>query len=154
MVQDESRHIKDVMTPEVVTLAPTAKAKDAAALMRSLNIGAIPICEGTRLMGMVTDRDLVLRVMAEGLNPEHETIQTIMTSDVDYCYEDQTVEEAAQVMQDRQVRRLPIINRENELVGIVSLGDVAVKGTDRMTTATALEEISQPTEPKWHVDEG
>lgn len=154
MAQDESRHIKDVMTLEVVTLAPTAKAKDAAALMRSLNIGAIPICEGTRLMGMVTDRDLVLRVMAEGLNPEHETIQTIMTSDVDYCYEDQTVEEAAQVMQDRQVRRLPIINRENELVGIVSLGDVAVKGTDRMTTATALEEISQPTEPKWHVDEG
>lgn len=143
-----------MMTPEVVTLAPTAKAKDAAALMRSLNIGAIPICEGTRLMGMVTDRDLVLRVMAEGLNPEHETIQTIMTSDVDYCYEDQTVEEAAQVMQDRQVRRLPIINRENELVGIVSLGDVAVKGTDRMTTATALEEISQPTEPKWHDDEG
>ena len=154
MVEDESRHIKDVMTPEVVTLAPTAKAKEAAALMRSLNIGAIPICEGTHLMGMVTDRDLVLRVMAEGLNPEHEIMQTIMTSDVDYCYEDQTVEEAAQVMQDRQVRRLPIINRENELVGIVSLGDVAVKGTDRMTTATALEEISQPAEPKRNADEG
>lgn len=154
MVEDESRHIKDVMTPEVVTLAPTAKAKEAAALMRSLNIGAIPICEGTHLMGMVTDRDLVLRVMAEGLNPEHEIIRTIMTSDVDYCYEDQTVEEAAQVMQDRQVRRLPIINRENELVGIVSLGDVAVKGTDRMTTATALEEISQPAEPKRNVNEG
>ena len=85
MVEDESRHIKDVMTPEVVTLAPTAKAKEAAALMRSLNIGAIPICEGTHLMGMVTDRDLVLRVMAEGLNPEHEIMQTIMTSDVDYC---------------------------------------------------------------------
>jgi CBS-domain-containing membrane protein len=81
-------------------------------------------------------------------------MQTVMTSDVDYCYEDQTVEEAAQVMQDRQVRRLPIINRENELVGIVSLGDVAVKGTDRMTTATALEEISLPAEPKRNADEG
>jgi CBS-domain-containing membrane protein len=75
-------------------------------------------------------------------------IRSIMTTDVDYCYDDQTVEEAAQVMQDRQVRRMPIINHDNELAGIVSLGDVAVKGTDQSTTAEALEQISQPVAPQ------
>ncbi|WP_447985055.1 CBS domain-containing protein [Nitrospira sp. Nam74] len=71
-----------------------------------------------------------------------------MTTDVDYCYEDETVEEGAQVMQDRQVRRMPIINHDNELVGIVSLGDVAVKGTDKSTTVEALKQISQPAAPQ------
>lgn len=140
--------IKDVMTPDVVTLSPTSKATQAAEAMKSLNVGAIPICDGKRLLGMVTDRDLVVRVMAEHRNPETEMIRSIMTTDVDYCYEDQTVEEAAQVMQDRQVRRMPIINHDKELVGIVSLGDVAMKGTDQSTTAEALEQISQPAAPQ------
>ena len=86
--------------------------------------------------------------MAEHRNPETEMISSTMTTDVDYCYEDQTVEEAAQVMQDRQVRRMPIINHDNELVGIVSLGDVAVKGPDQSTAAEALEQISQPAAPQ------
>jgi CBS domain-containing protein len=97
---------------------------------------------------MVTDRDLVIRVMAEHRNPDMETIRSIMTTDVDYCHEDQTVEEAAHVMEDRQVRRLPIINHDKELVGIVSLGDVAVKGVDQSTTAEALEQISLPAPPQ------
>jgi CBS domain-containing protein len=103
------------MTPQVVTLSPTAKAAQAAEAMKSLNVWAIPICDGKRLLGMVTDRDLVVRVMAEHRNPETEIISSIMTTDVDYCYEDQTVEEATHVMQDRQVRRMPIINHDNEL---------------------------------------
>jgi CBS domain-containing protein len=143
-----SQQIKDVMTADVVTLAPTAKVTEAAEAMKSLNVGAIPICDGRRLLGMVTDRDLVVRVMAEHRNPETETISSIMTTDVDYCYEDQTVEEAAHVMEDRQVRRMPIINHDKELVGIVSLGDVAVKGVDQSTTAEALEQISQPAAPQ------
>lgn len=148
MAASRSQQIKDVMTAEVVTLSPTAKATQAAEAMKSLNVGAIPICDGKRLLGMVTDRDLVVRVMAEHRNPEMEIIRSIMTTDVDYCYEDQTVEEAAHVMQDRKVRRMPIINHDKELVGIVSLGDVAVKGTDRSTTAEALEHISQPAAPQ------
>jgi CBS domain-containing protein len=143
-----SQQIKDVMTHDVVTLAPTAKVTQAAEAMKSLNVGAIPICDGGRLLGMVTDRDLVVRVIAEHRNPETETINNIMTTDVDYCYEDQTVEEAAHVMEDRQVRRMPIVNHDKELVGIVSLGDVAVKGADKSTTADALEQISQPIPPQ------
>lgn len=139
-----TQHIKDVMTPDVVTLSPTAKVTEAAEAMKSLNVGAIPICDRTRLLGMVTDRDLVVRVMAEHRNPETETISSVMTTDVDYCYADQTVEEATYVMEDRQVRRMPIINQDKELVGIVSLGDVAVKGADQSTTGEALEKISQP----------
>jgi CBS domain-containing protein len=136
------------MTHDVVTLAPTSKVTQAAEAMKSLNVGAIPICDGGRLLGMVTDRDLVVRVIAEHRNPETETINNIMTTDVDYCYEDQTVEEAAHVMEDRQVRRMPIVNHDKELVGIVSLGDVAVKGADKSTTADALEQISQPIPPQ------
>jgi CBS domain-containing protein len=143
-----SQQIKDVMTHDVVTLAPTSKVTQAAEAMKSLNVGAIPICDGGRLLGMVTDRDLVVRVIAEHRNPETETINNIMTTDVDYCYEDQTVEEAAHVMEDRQVRRMPIVNHDKELVGIVSLGDVAVKGVDKSTTADALEQISQPIPPQ------
>jgi CBS domain-containing protein len=143
-----SQQIKDVMTHDVVTLAPTSKVTQAAEAMKSLNVGAIPICDGGRLLGMVTDRDLVVRVIAEHRNPETETINNIMTTDVDYCYEDQTVEEAAHVMEDRQVRRMPIVNHDKELVGIVSLGDVAVKGADKSTTADALEQISQPIPPQ------
>jgi len=148
MGASRSPQIKDLMTREVATLPATAKATQAAETMKSLNVGAIPICDGKRLLGMVTDRDLVVRVMAEHLSPEIEMISGIMTTDVDYCYEDQTVEEAAQVMQDRQVRRMPIINHDKELVGIVSLGDVAVKGSDKSTTAEALEQISRPAAPQ------
>jgi CBS domain-containing protein len=141
------RLLREVMTTEVTTLLPSATVQDAAHHMKTLNVGSIPICEHNQLVGMLTDRDIVVRVIAERHNPETQQIQDVMTPQVDYCYEDQDVEEAAQVMQDRQIRRLPIIDRDNQLVGIVSLGDLAVKTNEEKTTAQALEQISLPAEP-------
>lgn len=140
--------LREVMTTEVTTLSPTATVQDAAHHMKLLNVGSIPICERNQLVGMLTDRDIVVRVIAQRHNPETQQIQDVMSTEVDYCYEDQDVEEAAQVMQDRQIRRLPIIGRDNQLVGIVSLGDLAVKTHEETTTAQALEQISLPAEPR------
>jgi CBS domain-containing protein len=145
------RLLREVMTTEVITLLPSATVQDAAHYMKMLNVGSIPICERDQLVGMLTDRDIVVRVIAERHNPDTQQIQDVMTSQVDYCYEDQDVEEAAQVMQDRQIRRLPIIDRNNHLVGIVSLGDLAVKTNEEKTMAQALEQISLPAEPRRNV---
>lgn len=145
------RLLREVMTTNVTTLLPSATVHQAAQQMKTLNVGSIPICERNQLVGMITDRDIVVRVVAERHNAEMQHIQDVMTTQVDYCYEDQDVEEAAQVMQDRQVRRLPIIDRDNHLVGIVSLGDLAVKTNEEKTMAQALEQISLPAEPRRHV---
>ena len=145
------RLLREVMTTDVTTLLPSATVQDAAHYMKTLNVGSIPICERNQLVGMLTDRDIVVRVIAERHNPETQQIQDVMTSQVDYCYEDQDVEEAAQVMQDRQIRRLPIIDRDNQLVGIVSLGDLAVKTNEEKTMAQALEQISLPAGPRKNV---
>lgn len=142
------RLLREIMTTEVITLLPTATVQEAAQQMKVLNVGAIPICEHNQLVGMLTDRDIVVRVIAERRNPEMQPVRDVMTAHVDYCYEDQDVEEAAQVMQDRQIRRLPIIDRDNQLVGIVSLGDLAVKTSEEKTTVQALEQISLPAEPR------
>ena len=151
MVEANSRAprlLREVMTTEVTTLLPTATVQSAAQQMQTLNVGSIPICERNQLVGMLTDRDIVVRVIAERHNPETQQIQDVMTPHVDYCYEDQDVEEAAQVMQDRQIRRLPVIDRDNQLVGIVSLGDLAVKTNEEKTLAQAIEQISLPAEPR------
>lgn len=145
---DARRLLREIMTTEVITLLPTATVQEAAQQMKALNVGAIPICERNQLVGMLTDRDIVVRVIAERRNPEMQSVRDVMTAHVDYCYEDQDVEEAAQVMQDRQIRRLPIIDRDNQLVGIVSLGDLAVKTREEKTTVQALEQISLPAEPR------
>jgi CBS domain-containing protein len=145
---DARRFLREVMTTNVTTLMPSATVQDAAQQMKALNVGSIPICERNQLLGMLTDRDIVVRVIAERHNPETQQIQDVMTPQVDYCYEDQDVEEAAQIMQDRQIRRLPIIDRDNRLVGIVSLGDLAVKTNEEKTMAQALEQISLPAEPR------
>lgn len=134
-----------VMTTDVRSLPPSASVLEAAKVMKELNVGAVPICEGQRLIGMLTDRDIVVRHVVEQRDPS-EHVHTIMTGQVDYCYEDQDADEAVHVMQDRQIRRLPIVNRNKELVGIVSLGDLAVK-SDSGASAEALEQISQPAKP-------
>ncbi|WP_447984915.1 CBS domain-containing protein [Nitrospira sp. Nam74] len=146
-----SRLLREVMTTRVTTLLPTDTVQSAAQRMKALNVGSIPICECNQLVGMLTDRDIVVRVIADRHNPETKQIQDAMTRQVDYCYEDQDVDEAAQVMQDRQIRRLPIIDRDNQLVGIVSLGDLAVKTNEEKTMAQALEQISLPAEPRRQV---
>src|SRR5262245_44973306 len=127
--------IKEIMTTNVDFISREASAEEAAVKMKHLNVGAIPVCEGERLCGMVTDRDLVLRVMAAGLDPKKIRVSQATSSDILFCYEDDDIEQASRVMSQRQIRRLPILSRANKLVGIVSLGDLTVRGKDARTSA-------------------
>lgn len=144
----EPRRLNDVMTRGVESIHPSATVEEAAEKMKALDVGAIPVCDGNRLEGMLTDRDIVVRVIAERRNPKTVRAHEAMSPGVTYCYEDQTIEDGARLMQEKQIRRLPILNRENQLVGIVSLGDLAVKTDETATTADALEKISEPARPE------
>lgn len=116
--------VKDCMTREVRTLAPDSPIQEAARLMAECDVGAIPIGDNDRLVGMITDRDIAIR--AVGLGKDAETpIQEVMTREIKYCFEDEDLQHVAQNMGDIQVRRLPVLNRDKRLVGIVALGDIA-----------------------------
>jgi CBS domain containing-hemolysin-like protein len=114
--------------------------------MRELDVGALPICDNDRLAGMVTDRDIVLRGTADGRDPNSATVRDVMSEGIVYVFADQEVEEAARVMEQKQIRRLPVLNREKRMVGIVSLGDVATSSSPAFS-GTALRDVSQPNEP-------
>jgi CBS domain-containing protein len=117
-------------------------------MMRDLDVGSLPVCDGERLQGMLTDRDITIRATAEGQDPESTTAADVMTHSIFYCYDDQDVEEAAQIMEEKQIRRLPIVNRDKKLVGIVSLGDLAVDSGRGRLAGEALTEISRPSSPQ------
>jgi len=136
--------LKEIMTSNVDVISRNASAAEAALKMKYLNVGVIPVCDGERLCGMVTDRDLVLRVIAKGLDPKQVRVSDATSSDVVFCYEDEDLEKASHVMSQKQIRRLPILSRAKKLVGIVSLGDLAVRGKDAQTTGNVLEQVSRP----------
>lgn len=137
--------IREIMTPNVSVVAPNATLKQVAQQMRDLDVGALPVCDGTNLIGMLTDRDVTIRATAEGLDPNSTTVATVLGSgEVVYCFEDQDTEEAATLMGDKQIRRLPILSRDKKLVGIVSLGDLAVQTGKKKMVGDALEDVSQP----------
>ena len=137
--------IREVMTTRVECIRPEASLLDAARKMKKFDIGPLPVCgDNDRLVGMVTDRDIVVRAIADGRDLEETKVQDIMTPEVHYCMENHDVEHVARLMRDRQVRRLVVLNDDRRLVGIVSLGDLAVETGDEEMTGEALEGISQP----------
>jgi CBS domain-containing protein len=139
--------LKDVMTRDVEVVAPDATLQEAAAKMDALDVGPLPVCDGDRVLGMITDRDITVRAVAQGQDPKVARVADFMSRDLVYVFEDQDVGEAARLMQEKQIRRVLVLSRDKRLVGIVSLGDVAVEtGDDRLTAAT-LEEISEPDAP-------
>jgi CBS domain-containing protein len=137
--------ISEVMTRNVEVIHPDESLQRAAQMMDELNVGALPVCEGKELVGMITDRDITVRATAIGLRPSDTTVSEIMTELTRCCTEDQTVEEVMKQMGDVQIRRLPVMNDRHELVGIVSLGDLATRQGGH--TDEALREISEPSEP-------
>jgi CBS domain-containing protein len=139
--------LKEIMTPQVEVIHPEAPIQEAAAIMKALDVGSVPVYDGLKLQGMVTDRDITIRATAEGRDPRQTRVREVMTSEVLYCFEDQRVEEAALLMEEKQIRRLPILNRTNELVGIVALGDLAVEMEDGRRVGQVLEGISEPAQP-------
>ena len=130
------------MTRDVQVASPDDLLQKAAQLMERNDFGVLPIGENDRLVGMLTDRDITIRAVARGLAPDQCRVRDVMSPEVQYVYEDESVEEAARSMSELQVRRLPVVNRDKRLVGIVSLGDLAVN--EQEPAADALNSISQP----------
>ena len=108
--------LKEVMTPGVEVLSPEATILEAAEKMQHLDIGLLPICDGDRLVGLLTDRDITVRSVAEGRNPVTTTVREVMTPDLVYGFDDQDVQDATRLMEQYQIRRLPALNRHKQLV--------------------------------------
>ena len=137
--------ISEVMTRGVEVIRPAETLQRAAQRMDELNVGALPVCEGESLVGMITDRDITVRATAAGLDPNETHVSDVMTEQTRWCTEEQSVDEVMRQMSDVQIRRLPVLNGAHELVGIVSLGDLAVRQSGHIDGA--LREISSPSEP-------
>jgi CBS domain-containing protein len=134
--------IGNVMSRDVQLIKPDDTIRSAAALMKKIDAGLLPVTENDKLVGMITDRDIAIRGVAEGKGPDAK-VRDAMSPEVKYCFEDEDVTHVAENMAELQVRRLPVMNRDKRLVGIVSLADLAIEGS-LPKTAKALHGISQP----------
>lgn len=139
-------NVAEIMTTDVQVIGPQETLQLAAQLMDRLDVGSLPVCDGRRLLGMVTDRDITVRGTAAGLAPDEACVSDVMSTGTEWCTEDQDTEEVLRQMGYAQVRRLPVINVDRELVGIVSIGDLATKQPGPVDQA--VREISEPTEPE------
>lgn len=140
--------LRDLMTRNVEVVRPDSTVAEAAERMRSLDVGPMPVCDGERLVGMLTDRDITVRATADGRDPKNTRVRDVMTDDVVYCFEDQDATEAARIMEQRQIRRLLVLSRDKRLVGIVALGDLATETRDDKMSGEVLERVSTPSEPE------
>ena len=136
--------IQDILTKDPEVIHPDATICEAAGKMKQHDIGMLPVCDGDRLVGSVTDRDLVVRGVADGADPFNTKVSEVMTNKVCYCFEDSDLDEAAQIMEDEQIRRLPVLNRQKRLVGIISIGDIALRSHDERLVEEVLERICEP----------
>jgi CBS domain-containing protein len=135
--------IRDAMTRDVCMVRPDQTLREAAQMMADLDIGALPVQENDRLVGMITDRDIAVRAVAEGRSAD-TPIREVMSKEIKYCYEDQDIEEVTRNMGDQRLRRLPVMDRDKRLVGILSLGDLAREGSTQDEAGEALGGISRP----------
>ena len=139
--------VKEIMTCNIETIGSDANLVKAAQKMRSLEVGALPVWENDKLIGMITDRDITIRGVADEKNPLSTSVKEIMTSDVCCCFEDDDIHEAAKMMEEKSIHRLLVLNSDNEPVGFVSLSDFAVKCRDEHLAWEILEKISEPACP-------
>ena len=137
--------VKDIMTPNVEYTDPKTTIKEAAVKMKSQDFGALPIGENDRLVGMITDRDITIRSVAEGKDPEKTTVRDAMSENITYIYDDQDLTELADLMKKEQIRRVVVLNRDKRMVGIASLGDLTVDGENAELGGEVLQKVSQPT---------
>lgn len=136
--------IRDIETRNPEVISPDATICEAARKMRDLDIGMLPVCDGDRLVGSITDRDIAVRAIADGSDPLKTRVREIMTAKICYCFEDSDVEEAARIMEEEQIRRLPVLNSQKRLVGIVSIGDLAIRTHDEQLLEEVMERICEP----------
>lgn len=133
--------VSECMSPDVEIASPDDSLRDVARTMREIDAGSMPVGENDRLVGMITDRDIAIRAVAEGLGPD-TPVRGIMSTDIRWCFEDEDVEEVAEQMADYKIRRLPVLSREKRVIGMISLGDLSQ--ADGASSGEALREISEP----------
>jgi predicted transcriptional regulator len=138
--------VVDIMTPNANGIQASETAKRAAEHMKTLNVGALPVFDGEHESGIITDRDIVVRVIAAELDPAHTSVGEVMSKDVKSCMEDNDLRDAVEEMENYRVRRLLVKNRTGMVTGILSLGDIAARA-DSALSAEALEAVSQPDRP-------
>lgn len=139
-------NVHEIMTAHARCVSPDNTLVEAAGLMREMDVGSLPVCEGDRLVGMITDRDMAIRAVALGLDPNITVVADVMSPGVAHVSADESVEQAARLMQERGIRRLPVLDRVQRLVGIVSLGDMAVSSNPAFSGFT-LREVSYSVRP-------
>ncbi len=127
-----SKKIKDIMSRDVEVVHPDDSLQDAAKKMRHQDVGFLPVCDGQRLVGALTDRDIAVGAVAEGKDPKKMKVKDVASRDVNWCFADQDVDDAAKLMKDKEIRRVMVIEREGkQLVGVVSVGDLATKSSSK-----------------------
>ena len=136
--------LKDILTKNPEVIRPDAMICEAGRLMKECDIGMLPLCNGDRLVGAITDRDLAVRAVADGYDPLKTKVSDVMTPGICWCFEDQSLEEVARLMEEKKIRRIAVVNRNKRLVGIASLGDFALRSKDEHLTEELLECVSQP----------
>jgi len=135
--------LKEIMTSNVEVIHPNDTLQTAARKMHDRDIGFLPVCDGDRLIGVMTDRDLITRALADGMDSKAMLGRDLVTSPAIYCFDDQSVDEAAKLMHDNQIRRLVILSRDKRMVGVVSLGDLAMNIDDKKS-GDVLQSVSEP----------
>ena len=142
--------VAEVMTRDARVVSPQESVQRAAQLMDELNVGALPVCDGHRLVGMVTDRDITIRATAAGRAPADAHVDEVMSTDVHWCFEDESLDEVVKKMAGTQIRRVPVISHDDQkrLVGIVALGDLLTKSGQQQTATEAAGKISSPSAPE------
>lgn len=137
--------IRDIMSRDVEIASPDMSIVEAAAKMRDRDTGFLPVGDNDRLVGTITDRDITVRVTAAGKDPNGAKVRDAMSEHAAWCFDDQDTKEAAKLMGDKQIHRLPVVNRDKRLVGIISIGDLARAHEDEETLGESIEEISEHT---------
>lgn len=140
--------VRDVMTTEPVCVEPEATIQVAAGQMREMRVGFLPVCDNDKLVGSITDRDIAIRTAADGADPKKTQVKEVMTENVEYCFDDQELEEVSQSFTNKRIRRLPVLNRDKRLIGVCSIGDIAAKHEDKSLSGRMLSEISKPATPR------
>lgn len=133
--------VSECMSDGVELCSPDDSIRTAARKMREVDAGSMPVGENDRLVGIITDRDIAIRAIAEGMGPE-TPIRQVMSQHIRWCFEDEDIDDVAEQMAEHKIRRLPVLNREKRLVGMISLGDISL--ADGMTSGEALKDISEP----------
>ena len=137
------QQLKDLMSRDVKVVGPDVTIADAARMMRDGDFGMLPVSDNDRMIGTISDRDIAIRAVAEGKGADTK-VRDVMSEGIAWAYEDDSVEKATKLMSERQIRRLPVVDRDKRLTGIVALGDFAVERSQIEPAAQALSEISKP----------